>query len=511
MDAIRAYLEKAREIFEGMERNQKIGAGVGAGVVLILLIYLVASSGGGEDKIYRPLYTDIDMKEAGEISNRLREMNQDFHLGADGSLILVPDSDRAELRNILASEGFPKTGYIGYEVFDNMPLGITDFLQQVKMRQALEGELKKTILALEQVEDVRLHVVTPKPSLFTDQQNPATASILLNLRPRMTLDKQQVQAIQNLVASSVEGLDPKNITVLDNAGHLLSEEVDPLAQMTTKQIEAQRNVERYMQREVQEVLDLVLGPDQAKLKVSVDLDFREVQEEVERYDPANTVLRSEERNEESSAEAGTSERSVSNYEIDRTIQRITGAPGRIRRISASLMLNDKVPDAEATTDPENPVYKQRTAEDMTQFANLVRGALGMDESRGDRLEVSRFVFAIQDLRVVAEKKRKENERDELITNIVINVAKGIAIIIALLVLRAIIGAIGRGVAREEEIAMEAQRELEEDDAGEELPETPHEIILGRIAQLISERPEDAAKLIRTMLIEDASNRQRQNQ
>ncbi|MBT3603125.1 MAG: flagellar M-ring protein FliF [Candidatus Latescibacteria bacterium] len=512
MDAIRAYLEKAREMFDELGRNQKIGVGVGAGVVLIALIYFASSGSGGEDTVYRPLYTDIDMKEAGEVSSRLREMNQDFQLGADGSLVLVPDSDRAELRNILASEGFPKTGYIGYEVFDNMPLGITDFLQQVKMRQALEGELKTTILALEQVEDVRLHVVTPKPSLFTDRQNEPTASILLDLRPRMTLDKQQVSAIQNLVASSVEGLNPKNITVLDNAGHMLSEEIDPLAMLTTKQIKAQRNVENYMQREVQEVLDLVLGPDQAKLKVSIDLDFREVQEEVERYDPTNAVLRSEERNEEESAEAGTSNRSVSNYEIDRTIQRITGAPGRIRRISASLMLNDKVPDPDATTDPENPVYKTRTAEEMDQFGNLVRGALGMDEAgRGDRLEVSRFVFAIQDLRVVAEKKRKEVERDELITTIVINVGKAIAIIIALLVLRAIIGAIGRGVAREEEIAMEAQRELEEDDAGEELPETPHEIILGRIAQLISERPEDAAKLIRTMLLEDASNRQRQGQ
>lgn len=510
MDAIRAYLEKAREIFEGMGRNQKIGIGAGAGVVLIALIYFVASSGGGEDTIYRPLYTDIDMKEAGEVSNRLREMNQDFKLGADGSLILVPDSDRAELRNILATEGFPKTGYIGYEVFDNLPLGITDFLQQVKMQQALEGELKKTISSMEQIENVRIHVVTPKPSLFTDRQNPATASIMLDLRPRMTLDKQQVQAIQNLVASSVEGLAPKNITVLDNSGHMLSDDTDPLAQMTTKQIQAQRNVEQYMQQEVQGILDLVLGPGQAKLKVSVELDFREVREEVERYDPANTVLRSEERNEESSAEAGTSERSVSNYEIDRTIQSITGAPGRIRRITASLMLNDKVPDPDATTDLENPVYKNRTAAEADDFGNLVRGALGMDDTRGDRLEVSRFVFATQDSRVVAEKKRKVEERDELITTIVINVAKGVAIIIALLVLRAVIGAIGRGVAREEEIAMEAQKELEEDDAGEELPETPHEIILGRIAQLISERPEDAAKLIRTMLIEDASNQSRHN-
>lgn len=509
MDFLRAYLEKAREIFNGLTRNQKIGAGAGAGA-LLLIIVLFATSGEKEDVAYRPLYTDIDLKEAGQVANRLREMNQDFQLGADGSLILVPEKDRLKLRNILAADGYPKTGYIGYEVFDDIPLGITEFLQQVKLQQALEGELKKTILQLDQVEDVRLHVVMPKPSLFTDQQKPTTASIMLRLRPRMKLEQSQVEAIQHLVASSVEGLETKNITVVDSEGNMLSDEVDPLARMTSKQIEAQRNVEKYLEREVQNTLDLVLGPDQAKLKVSVDLDFDQKQEEIELYDPATAVLRSEERSEEQSAEAGTSERSVSNYEINRTIRRVTGAPGAIRRISASLMVNDKVPDVVNTVDTDNPIYRQRTPEEITYIADIVRGALGMSDPRGDQLKTSTFVFAIQDLRFVAEKKRKQEERNELIMSIVLNVAKGIAIVIALLVLRAIIGAIGRGVAREEEIAMEAQRELAADDAGEELPETPHEIILGRIAQLISERPEDAAKLIRTMLIEDAQNRARQS-
>ncbi len=511
MDAFRAYLEKAREMFNGLSRNAKIGAGAGVGILIIAIIVMSSSGGGKENLVYRPLYTEIDMKEAGEIANRLREMNQDFKLGADGSLILVPDDDLLKLRNMLAAEGYPKTGYIGYEVFDDVPLGITDFLQQVKMQQALEGELKKTIQQLEQVEDVRLHVVMPKPSLFTDQQKQATASILLKLRPRMKLEQEQVEAIQHLVASSVEGLDPKNITVLDTEGNMLSEEVDPLARMTSKQIEAQRNAEKYLEHEAQSTLDVVLGPDQAKVKVTIDLDFNQVQEEIEIYDPNSAVLRSEERNEEQSAEAGTSERSVSNYEINKTIRRITGSPGQIKRISSSLMINNKVPDQENTIDNENPIYRTRTAEEISYISDIVRGALGMDEqNRGDQLKVSTFVFAIQDLRIVAEKKRKSEERNELITSIVLNVAKGIAIIIALLVLRAIIGAIGRGVAREEEIAMDAQRELQADDAGEELPETPHEIILGRIAQLISERPEDAAKLIRTMLIEDAQNRARQN-
>ena len=158
MDAIREYLEKIREIFDGLGRNQKIGGGAGIGVLLLLIIFM-SSGGGGDDVVYRPLYTDVDMKEAGEIAGRLREMNQNFKLGGDGALVLVPEEDRANLRNILAMEGFPKTGYVGYEVFDDAPLGITDFLQQVKLQQALEGELKKTVSQLEQIEDVRLHRV----------------------------------------------------------------------------------------------------------------------------------------------------------------------------------------------------------------------------------------------------------------------------------------------------------------------------------------------------------------
>ncbi|MCZ6635107.1 MAG: flagellar basal-body MS-ring/collar protein FliF [bacterium] len=507
MDAIKDFIERMRETFDGLDRNKKIGVGAGIGVLIIALIFLF--SGGGEtDENYLPLYIELDMKEVGELTNRLLEMNQPFKLGGDGTLVMVPEDARLRLRAALAAEGFPATGLIGYEVFDEVPLGITDFLQKIKMRQALEGELKKTIMQLEQVEDVRVAVVTPEPSLFTDQQKPATASIMLTLRPRMSLKKEQVQAVQRLVASSVEGLDPKNITVIDNSGNLLSEEVDPLASLTSKQLEVQRNIEKYMESRVQSTMDNVLGPDQARINVSVELDFDQKQIELESFDPDNTVLRSEERNEEQSAEAGTSERSIANYEINRRIEHISGAPGTMKRISAALMINDRVPDPANSTD-DAPAYRTRTPAEIIYIEDIARGALGIDPNRGDQLTTSTFVFAIQDIRFQQEKKQRAEEQSELITEIILNVAKGLAIVIALLVLRAIIGAIGRGVAREEEIAMEAQRELEDDDAIEELPETPHEIILGRIAQLITERPEDAARLIRTMLIEDSQARQRQ--
>ena len=500
--AIQVYLDKFKETLGEMDSKNKMAIGGGGGFVLLLILFFSFLGGEGGDVHYLPLYTDIDMKEAGELSGRLREMNQEFKIGGDGSVVMVPEEDRLILRNALASEGFPKTGFIGYEVFDEIPLGMTEFLQEVKHQQALEGELKRTLLQLEQIEDVRLHVVTPKPSLFTDAERPATASILLNLRQNMHLSRAQIQGIQRLVASSVEGLDPNRITVVDNAGNMLSEEMDPLARVTAKQLEIQRDVESYLEGRTQSILDRVLGPDQAFVRISAELDFDQREETVETFDPDQKVTRSEQRSEESSAEAGTKENIVSNFEINSSIRRITGSVGGLKRVTAALMINEQK-SLTGLAPGADPEFEDRTDADIQSIAGIVRGALGInDETRNDVLTISTFPFATQDTKRAAAKQKSDEETEELIMTIVLQVAKGIAIVVALLILRAIIGAIGRGVAREEEIAMEAQRELEEDDAGEELPETPHEIILGRIAQLISDRPEDAAKLIRTMLIEE---------
>ncbi len=501
MDALKEYLEKINQMFGEMDRTKKMVVGGGAGALVLVLLLLTMSGDQSSNTEYLPLYADIDMKEAGELASRLREMNQDFKIGGDGSIVLVPEKDRLTLRNALATEGFPKTGFIGYEVFDEIPLGMTEFLQEVKHQQALEGELSRTIIQLKQVDDVRLHVVLPKASLFTDEEKPATASIILTLRHNMKLSRAQIQGIQRLVASSVEGLDPNRITVVDNLGNMLSEEMDPLARVTAEQLEIQRDVEAYLEKRTQDILNRVLGPDQAFVRITTELDFDQREETTESYDPEQSVTRSEQRSEESSAEAGTKENTVSNYEINSSIRRITGSVGGLKRMTAALMINEQKPVI--GLDPGEFQTEPRTQDDITNITGIVRGAIGFDQSRNDLITVSTFQFATQDLKRAAAQEQQDEETQELIMTIVFQVAKGIAIVVALLILRAIIGAIGRGVAREEEIAMEAQRELEEDDAGEELPETPHEIILGRIAQLISDRPEDAAKLIRTMLIEES--------
>ena len=362
MDALKELLDKFREQFEGLDRNRKIAVGAGGGGLILVLLFLTMS--GSEPEVaYLPLYTEIDMKEAGELTNRLREMNQTFKISGDGSVVLVPVEDRLTLRNALAGEGFPKTGFIGYEIFDEIPLGMTEFLQNVKLKQALEGELQRTIIQLEQVDEVRLHVVIPEPSLFSDEHRPATASIMLRLRQNMTLSPKQIQGIQRLVGSSVEGLDPNMITVVDAFGNVLSEEMDPLARATAKQLEMQRDVESYLEKRTQSIMDRVLGPDQAFIRVSVELDFDQREETIETYDPNQTVLRSEQRSEEQSAEAGTKENSVSNYEVNTAVRRITGTVGSIKRITASLMINSIKPVVGLDSDASSE-FEDRTPEDI---------------------------------------------------------------------------------------------------------------------------------------------------
>ncbi|MEE2753858.1 MAG: hypothetical protein VX910_07725, partial [Candidatus Latescibacterota bacterium] len=156
MEALQAYIDKFKEALGELDQNKKMAIGGGAGLLLILVLYFSFSDNKGGNAEYLPLYSDIDLKEAGELTSRLREMNQNFKIGGDGSVVMVPEESRLMLRNARAVEGFPKTGFIGYEIFDEIPLGMTEFLQEVKHQQALEGELKRTIMQLEQIEDVRL-------------------------------------------------------------------------------------------------------------------------------------------------------------------------------------------------------------------------------------------------------------------------------------------------------------------------------------------------------------------
>lgn len=495
MDDLKVYLDKVLATWNGLGRVQKIAIGGGAGLVLLLLMIF---SFRGEKKVsFAPLYTDLEPSEAGQVVVKLRQMNEPYQVLGGGAIVMASEDHVDDLRVTLASEGLPQSGLIGYKIFDEAKLGMTDFLQKVNNQRAMQDEIAKTLSKIQWIQNTpRVQLSIPEPSLFTEQEKPVTASIMLPVKRGFRPEQTQIQGVALLVARAVPGLQERNVTIVDNTGRLLTEDADPLARQASKQMELQRNVESYLEKKATAVLERITGKaDKFTVKVSVDLDFDQVERTVENYDSQNPVLRSEERNEKSSAEAGTEERTISNYEISKNLSRIVTAPGAVKRRSVSVILDEPVNTTTTppTPEPIDPVQ-------LGSIGKAVQLAVGFN-SATDQFEITQIAFD-RKARMREDDELKKAERSQMFTDIVLNIAKGIAIIIALLVLRAIIGAIGRGVAREEEIAAAAIEGVAEEVA-DIMPETPHEITLGRIAQMISERPEDAAKLIRTMLLEEA--------
>ncbi len=481
---------------------QKYGAIGGAVTVVGLLAFLLFfSSGSGDEWEGRILYSNLEFGEAAEISNRLHGLEVPHRLTGDATAILVPQDRYMELRVQLAGEGYPKSGRIGYEIFDEAQLAMTDFLQKINFQRALQAEIEETLSNIEGMRTARVHLVIPEPSLFTDEQNPVTASVTLTLDNNVKLSRERINAIGYLVSASVEGLDQANVIILDGAGNLLSEEKDPLVKMANKQFEMQQQVEHVLQNKVQTLMDQVIGKDRSRVRINVVLDFDQTQTQRKVVEPgASQVVISEETQETSSAEKGTEEQAIRNYEVNETIQNIVGSVGSVKRISMALTI-DKT---KVIIDPQgNYVEEDRPTDEISKLAELAEDAIGLDQERGDVVTVYPMAFdKTQELR--AREEQQVQERQEFWTNIAINVAKILGIIAALITLRFIIQAIGRGVGVEDEL--EVLGEVSTDVAEEEFEraETPHEIILGRVQQMVRERPEDAAKLIRTMLMDEDS-------
>ena len=494
--------ERSQEWWAGAPPMQKYGA-LGGGIVgIALIIFMFFTMSGGEDQWEgRILYSDLEFGESADISNRLRTLEVPHRLTADATAILVPEDRYMELRVQLAGEGYPKSGRIGYEIFDEAQLAMTDFLQKVNFQRALQAEVEQTLINIEGVRNARVHLVIPEPSLFTEEQNPVTASVTLSLEGNKNLPIERINAIGYLVSASVEGLDQGNVIIIDGGGNMLSEERDPLVKMANKQFEMKQQVEQALERKVQTLMDQVIGKDRSRVRINAVLDFDQTQTQLKQVEPgASQVVISEETQETSSAEKGTEEQAIRNYEVNETIQSIVGSVGSVKRLSMALTI-DKT---RVIIDPEgNYIEEDRADDEITQLRELAKQSIGLDEARGDAVTVYKMAFdKTQEIRAREETQAQESK--EFWTDIAINVAKILGIIAALITLRFIIQAIGRGVGVEDEIEVlgEVSTDVEEEEF--ERPETPHEMILGRVQQMVRERPEDAAKLVRTMLMDEAN-------
>ena len=411
-------------MFSGLNMTQKIIAGV----VLVALVgglMTLAFRGGGEDTgNYQVLFSGLTQEDAGEVVARLKEQRIPYQLSGAGNAVMVPAAQVYEVRLTLAGEGLPRGGGVGFEIFDKTSLGTTDFVQKLNYQRALQGELARTIRTFDQVDEARVHIATPKESVFIEDEKPPTASVSVRLRRGTTLSQNQIQSVVHLVASAVPGLTAENITVVDTAGRLLfRKEGDETALLTATQLEYQQKIEDGLRKKVESILEEAVGVGHVRARVTAEMDFSRINVTEESFDPEGQVVRSEQMLQEDDqgggaqqsgipgvkgelatfAESGENTSGVSgyrrnnvtrNYEISRVTKQVQEATGDVKRLSVAVMVDGNYADEVDKDGKVTKKYSPRSPQEMQSLAKIVRNAIGYDEERGDQVEVANMSFAL---------------------------------------------------------------------------------------------------------------------
>ena len=377
-----------------------------------------------------PLYAGLDAKATAEATDLLRAANIPFTIDQGTGSISVPEQNIHDARLKLAGSGLTESGRLGFELMERDPgFGVSQFVETARYQHALETELVRTISALRPVRDARVHLAIPKPSAFTRQREAASASVVLELRGGTALERGQVDAIVHLVASSIPDLAPERVTVVDQAGRLLSNDNrDPAAALSSVQFEQVRRQETSYNQRIRELLEPMTGSGRVNAEVTIDMDFSVSEEARELFNAEPPKLRSERTSENSTGDASgpqgipgvtsnlpdsiedpgsaggtptsggapvpeTSRSATRNYELDRTLQHIRQPPGRIRRVTTAVLV-DHVPRA----GPDgNTVLQPLSEAELQRVESLVRQAVGFDESRGDVVSVMNAPFVHEEM------------------------------------------------------------------------------------------------------------------
>lgn len=494
------------------------------GVIAGSIIGMVLVVGWFGEVNYSRLYSGLDEAEAGNIVNYLEDSKIPYRLSANGTTIEVPSNQVYGARISLASEGMPQSGSIGYSLFDKNNLGMTDFLQNLNFRRALEGELTRTIMQLREVQAARVHIVMPKDRLFKQDKKEATASIVLKLAGNNGLTKRQIDGISHLVAASVEGLRPANIAIVDYNGELLSSgrNNDVLAGLSGSQLEVRQNVEGYLQEKAQSMLDGVLGNGRSLVRVTADLNFQQLERTSETFDANAPSIRSEEHTSvtntlsdkvpeaNESTETGSTETTITNYELNKTVEHLVNAVGNISRLSIAVTVDGTYKEIENESGDTELIYQPRSQEELDRLSAIVKSAVGFDGSRNDQLELVNIPFDNRNLDI-----DKEALDAMYVREFYLDVAKKVGLVllglIGLLYLKrkskklfeALSGLMPPPRPRQTQTASQmADESFEEEDHLEPIrPEKRKPRLVDHMQQTAKEQPDEVAKVIKTMMIE----------
>lgn len=412
-------MEQLRKFVGSLNVRQRLTILASAILVVIAIAGLMRWS---REHDFKPLYSNLSADDAGAVLAKLREGGVEYRVRDADSTILVPSERIAELRLQMATAGIPKSGRIGYELFDKTNLGITDFTEQVNYHRAIEGELERSVMAIAGVEQARVHVTFPKDSAFTEDRQPAKASVMVKLKPGFKLSQPNAAAITQLVSSAVEGLAPEGVSVMDMHANLLLRPKKPGdgSEPSEDLLQYKSAMEHETLAKINSVLDPLLGSDKYRASVDMDCDLTSGEQSEELFDPSHSVITTSQRSEEGSlaresagvpgtqsnlprpaarpaGQSGGLARRSENmaYETSRTVRRLKLPQGILRRMSISVLVDQNVRwemAGKGATAHAQRVIEAPSAERMKVIQSVVAAAAGFNATRGDQLTVETLPF-----------------------------------------------------------------------------------------------------------------------
>ena len=405
--------DQLNKLLRALTLQQRWTIGV---VALVVLGGLYGFMRWERDASFVPLYTELAAEDAGPVVQKLKEEGVAYRLTNNGGTISVPDDRVAELRLEMAGAGLPKSGRLGFELFDKSNFGITEFAEHVNYRRALEGELERSVMSVAAIEQARVHISMPQESVFLDTRQPAKASVLVKIRRGANLPDSAIPAITNLVASAVEGLSPESVAVLDMRGNLLNrpKRADAAGDESSGgALEYRQKVEHDLATKLDSTLEPLLGAGRFRTAVSAETEMKSGEQSEETFDPEHSVMVSSQKTEDVSSQnrpaegipgtastlpdnsarppgggPTTSRKTESvNYQTSHTVKRMVLPQGEIQRLSVSVLL-----DYDVQYDSGKRVLNPPSPDRLKVIHDLVAAAAGLNMDRGDQLIVETLPF-----------------------------------------------------------------------------------------------------------------------
>lgn len=428
-------------------------AGIIAGVVVVAgaLAALVVNSRG---ETFEYLFVNVSPEDSHQITDYLKKSGMTNFI-MDDKGVKVPSKDVVPYRMKLAQEGLPANGHVGWEKFDDPDFTRTEFERNIHKIRAIQGELSRTITGIEGISAARVHIVTPQQRLFEKDQKEATAAIYIKAKRGSSLTERQIRGIVHLVSKSVEGLNPENISIIDYEGKLLTDEKskDPSARETKEMVDFKRNFEKRLEENVRSIVGRVVGQDRVEARIEADFDFTKEEQTISDLDPDKVVVISQNTTNQSVDGAGLNPTGIPgsksnvpgeqealnlttsqmknkrdselvNYEVAKTVSHKVMPVGKLKRISAAVIVDGK---QAYPLDGTKPEFEARSEDEMKKIDELVKSAIGFIDNR-DEVKVHNLLFQLDYVQVEAINAQKQESR-EYISALSISAAVAFALVL----------------------------------------------------------------------------------